>query len=221
MCASVARWVGYDADSTHARPHQIYWPKTRHVSVERSIRFTADTINVDLPPTRPLHQSTTTAQPPAPTITTPQTTSQPPPATDNGEEEVEVEDELHVQVPTPTASTTCKEASAVKPPGTPVVQPTCQSARLRKPSALVRSIEAGEGTTDGHLSAHVNITSLISSSADIEPEWAYLASINDYVTVTIQEAEGDLKPSPAHCTHARLIILSYTIYYCAYQVTDS
>src|ERR1700679_1058238 len=28
-------------------------PETRRVSVERSVQFTADTINVDLPPTRP------------------------------------------------------------------------------------------------------------------------------------------------------------------------
>lgn len=32
-----ARWIGFDADSTHA--HRVYWPEKKTVSVERNIRF--------------------------------------------------------------------------------------------------------------------------------------------------------------------------------------
>src|SRR6266849_8487652 len=45
--ASEARWVGYDEDSTHA--HRIYWPDTHKVSVERNIRFTAQSVTVSVP----------------------------------------------------------------------------------------------------------------------------------------------------------------------------
>jgi transposase InsO family protein len=38
--ATMARWVGYDADSTHA--HRIYWPQNHKISVERNVKFTAD-----------------------------------------------------------------------------------------------------------------------------------------------------------------------------------
>lgn len=32
-----ARWIGFDADSTHA--HRVYWPEKRSISVERNIKF--------------------------------------------------------------------------------------------------------------------------------------------------------------------------------------
>ena len=32
-----ARWIGFDADSTHA--HRVYWPNKRSISVERDVRF--------------------------------------------------------------------------------------------------------------------------------------------------------------------------------------
>ena len=35
--SKIGRWVGFDADSTHA--HRIYWPGKRTVSVERNIKF--------------------------------------------------------------------------------------------------------------------------------------------------------------------------------------
>ena len=38
--ATVAHWVGYNANSTHA--HRIYWLQKRSVSVEHNVKFTGD-----------------------------------------------------------------------------------------------------------------------------------------------------------------------------------
>ena len=111
----------------------------------------------------------------APASTAKQPVTQPPPATDSGEEEVEVEDELVDQMPAPA------------------VRPTRQSTRVRKPSALARRVEAGEGTTDGHLSAHADVTPLTTVPIESEPEWAYCAGFDDIVAATLQDIEGDPK----------------------------
>ena len=47
----IGRWVGFDADSTHA--HRIYWPEKRTVSVERNIKFDETEVyipSLDTPP---------------------------------------------------------------------------------------------------------------------------------------------------------------------------
>jgi transposase InsO family protein len=60
--AAEARWVGFDGDSTHA--HHIYWQDRNHVSVERNVRFTSNTVTVTICVPLP--------SPPLPTPTTPQ-----------------------------------------------------------------------------------------------------------------------------------------------------
>ena len=45
--AKQARWIGYDADSTHA--HRIYWPGKNRVTVERNVKFKSSTITVTAP----------------------------------------------------------------------------------------------------------------------------------------------------------------------------
>src|SRR6266403_4931620 len=40
-------WVGYDADSTYT--HRIYWQDRSHVSVERNVRFTSNTVTIRVP----------------------------------------------------------------------------------------------------------------------------------------------------------------------------
>ena len=71
--ATQARWVGFDADSTHA--HRIYWPNTRRLSVERDVKFvSAPNIVHSLPPSYASATAPTHVQPtPAPAA------SQPPP----------------------------------------------------------------------------------------------------------------------------------------------
>ncbi len=181
--ASEARWVGYDEDSTHA--HRIYWPDTHKVSVERNIRFTPQSVTVSVPISQPSQVvPSTQSQKPAP---------QPPPATSSGEEEVEVEDELEDQTPPTSAAPTHLRQATARPPSAPAMQPTCQSTRVRKPSALARRIEEGEGTADGGLSAYVAATPLTILPAKTERAQEYGASLNDIVTAAIQEAEGDPK----------------------------
>ena len=69
--ASQARWVGYDADSTHA--HRIYWPGKNVVSVERNVKFVPTSVITRSPP-----PSYTTAT--APAAQQPPAAPQPPPA---------------------------------------------------------------------------------------------------------------------------------------------
>jgi hypothetical protein len=186
-CATEARWVGYDEDSTHA--HRIYWPTAHKVSVKRNVRFTSDTVTVPLPATSPSSSAPQPApqqqpqQQNKPQNQPPQPVTLPPPATDSGEEEVEVEDELDGP-PFPPG------LQPVQQPVQPPRLPTRQSTRVRKPSALLQRIAAGEGTMDGGLDgglfaylADISLT----SHADTDPEQACLA--NETVAAAIQEAD--------------------------------
>jgi transposase InsO family protein len=78
--ARQARWVGYDADSTHA--HRIYWPNTKRISVECDIKFVSPLIVVHtLPPSYMSAVMPPTAQPaPAPAALQPQQQPAPVPA---------------------------------------------------------------------------------------------------------------------------------------------
>jgi hypothetical protein len=78
--ARQACWVGYDTDSTHA--HRIYWPNTKHTSVEHNIKFVSPSIVVyTLPPSYTSAIMPPTAQPaPAPAALQPQQQPVPVPA---------------------------------------------------------------------------------------------------------------------------------------------
>jgi hypothetical protein len=134
--ASQARWIGFDADSTHA--HRVYWPDTKRVSVERNIKFVSPTITTYVPP--PSYSSVTArgvsrraaAVPPAPPVPpapvpapapvfTPMPTAAPPPSPVTpthapDEEEEEVEDTItprRIQVPvSPIVQATLPRRSA-------------------------------------------------------------------------------------------------------------
>ena len=190
MRALKAHWVGYDEQSTHA--HRIYWPEDRWISVERDVRFMSDSVTVHTPllgmNQRPDDAPGVTQRPPTPP---PEPDPDPPAATDSGEEEIEVEGELDdlSLLPTPR-----KRAPKVQPPAT---QPTRQSTRLKKPSAIVRRIEAGEGTADGTPPPNAQTASLTTSHLDApEHEFAYFADSEEVIANAIQETEGDPKTVP-------------------------
>ena len=64
----------------------------------------------------------------------------------------------------------------------------------RKPSALARRIEAGEGTADGLDSDSASAALLTTLLPDFSScEWAYLAGFRDVITAAIQEIEGNPK----------------------------
>ena len=69
--AKQARWVGYDADSTHA--HRVYWPGKNSITVERNVKFVSPTIIVS---TQPPSYASTIAPTQAPSPPAP---PQPPP----------------------------------------------------------------------------------------------------------------------------------------------
>ena len=126
--ASAARWVGYDADSTHA--HWIYWPDTRKISVERNVRFKTKSITIRIPSRLPSTPAPAPAvQQPATVTSVQKTSSQLPPATDSGEEEVKVEDELDDQTPTPAATPRRPGIARGRTPNLPVQQPSRQLMR--------------------------------------------------------------------------------------------
>ena len=124
-CGVPARWVSYDADSTHA--HHIYWPETQKVSVERDIKFTEDAIIVRVTPScpskTPTPQQRSSPTPPPVTIEDiPDEDDRPPfQHDDNGESKVEVKRELRSGTPTPEAHRTTLW---------PETQPMRQSAHI-------------------------------------------------------------------------------------------
>ena len=108
-----------------------------------------------------------------------------PPATSSGKEEVEVEDKLNDKVAGPAAPKKHKGKGPARPGAQPV-QPTRQSTRLWKPSALVKRIEAGKGTAGDKLVRY--------AEDDPDPsKWANLAGYKEIIAATIQEVEGNPK----------------------------
>ena len=195
--ASAARWVGYDADSTHA--HRIYWPDTRKISVERNVRFKTESITIRIPSRLPSTPAPAPAVQQPATVTSIQKTSpQLPPATDSGEEEVEVEDELDDQTPTPAATPRRPGIARGRTPNPPVQQPSRQSMRVRKPSALARRIEEGEGTADGNLFVHADTSSLTPLPTGTEVEWVYLGSSTDPTTTPADTNPLTMSPVVIH-----------------------
>jgi hypothetical protein len=101
--ANQARWVGYDADSTHA--HRIYWPSTKRISVERDVKFVSSFITVHTPP--PSYSSATLPVTTQPAPTPPASKAQLPTAP---------------LVPTPVAQqTSSPSAPHAPPPRTPII----------------------------------------------------------------------------------------------------
>ena len=197
MRALKAHWVGYDDLSTHA--HRIYWPERNFISVERDVRFVANSVAVHTPvlglSQRLDDASGVTGLPLVnPTFPVPQTVPDPPAATDSGEEEIEVEGELDDLSPLPEPVPPRRSAP---PAQQPVPQPTRQSTRVKKPSALIRRIEAGEGTADGSPPPQAHFASL--THTPLEPqahEFAFFAGAEEIIAAAVQDADGDPKSVP-------------------------
>ena len=139
-CGVIRHWVSFDKDSTHA--HRIYWAKATarqpRVSVEWNIKFIAgaEVISItssssSLPAPALIAPSIVPTPSTVPATSTPtQVTSapqQPPAATDSGEEEIEVEDELM-----DTLSPQASQSKKSKP--SQAAQPTCRSSWIHRPS---------------------------------------------------------------------------------------
>jgi hypothetical protein len=104
----------------------------------------------------------------------------------SSKEEVKVEGELDEDEPPSVRKQKGRKGRGDKGPP---MQPTHQSAQLRKPSVTIQRIQAGEGTTGEDLADLANCDAG-------EPEWCQWANLVGYeeaIAVTIQEAEGDPK----------------------------
>ena len=149
--ATVAHWVGYDADSTHM--YRIYWLQKRSVSVECNVKFTsnAGTILISIPhnitmgttPASPIPASITSAPlcpPPAPMPAPAQVTSpplQPLPVTSSSEEEMD-DKEVNLQLQATLAPRKGKAARALL-----AMLATCHSVWLN-----AKQLARGEGSVD-------------------------------------------------------------------------
>jgi len=71
-----ARWVGYDANSTHA--HRVYWPGKNSVTVEHDIKFMLPTIVINTLPPSYTSTMAPVQTPPAPPQAPPAPPAQPP-----------------------------------------------------------------------------------------------------------------------------------------------
>jgi hypothetical protein len=205
--AAMVHWVRYDENSTHA--HRIYWPGQQKVSVERDVRFTDISTTISIPasvlaptvsaPTTPMPGtgSMTSTSPPLSTGSTPSTPAQvvsmpqlPPAATDSGEEEIEVEDEL-TDAPPPT---TRKKKSKSKA----AAQPIRQSARLH-----AKKVASGEGAVDGvtqsipgwHLDRAYDSSLLTELFADLslDAEEAHIVELEEAAGPAVQQVGRDPK----------------------------
>jgi len=194
---ATAHWVGYNRDSTHT--HRIYWTEQHKVSVERDVKFTALSTTVSIPtpiPTPPSAPAPVTLSG-APSIAP--ECQQPPAATNSGEEEVEVEDELVDATPPPEpAQQPCKSKSGQ------ATQPTHQSSRIHKPSQYAKRLISREGTADGtehrppgwyvdYATNFASVTRLLPDCDSPNTLGAYHMDIEEAAAVAVQAAGRDPK----------------------------
>ena len=158
--------------------------------MECDIRFTEDTITVRITPPHSKKPSAPQSQPlsphpPATVEDVPDEDSQPLfQHNDDGESKVKVEGELQPATPTPELAPTHRTMLPH------AMQPTCQSSRIRKPSAKVRQIQAGEGTPDGG-TGNYTTEQLTFIAGSQEEEHAYLASLNNVEALDPAVPQGD------------------------------
>ena len=207
--ATVARWVGYDADSTHA--HRIYWPEKNSVSVKCNAKFISNTITIRILPlsksnapapaaiAAPPTPLAPPASPPAP-VPGPSAPQRHPPMTSSGEEELEEEED---DTPLPTVlqlPPAPKKVRIIKV--LPPTQLAHQSTRTWKLSEYARRLVSGEGSVDrgpalpggfGAEDTGKSYTHLDTQSDTGAGEWVYHARLEEAMVAAVQDAEGDLK----------------------------
>jgi hypothetical protein len=163
----MARWVGFDKESTHA--HRVYWPEKHSLSVERDVRFTSDTVIVYTPSTPyPVSQAQGQVQPQAQVqpATIPSSTAAPPapqfdpnapytvPIPDSPDDEPEGPEQVQSDEDSPLTPieemppplTPPKAPKKPKPPPLPLAD-LRRSTRIPVPSGYHQRLASGEGTT--------------------------------------------------------------------------
>jgi transposase InsO family protein len=201
--ANQARWVGYNADSTHA--HRIYWPSTKHTSVECNVKFVSPSITVhSSPPSytsatqpaapqpalaqatpQPSSSSAPPAQPPrTPVVTRSKSIQQPPPAPHRPGVSTTIRPATPPSPLQPLTPSDQSEEEHAPAPSTPVpprmsfvdMQIPRRSGRIPVASAWRRQLEAGEGTMGEEYSDYV-----------------FSAAFDNIITAAILDVEVDPK----------------------------
>ncbi|CDO76235.1 hypothetical protein BN946_scf184644.g9 [Trametes cinnabarina] len=167
--ADDARWVGFDTESD---AHRIYWPKRRSVTVERSIFFpeTDSDVEVRLEGENEGVSTHLDERVTSPSLSNSSVRPIPPEISDP---------------PTPIV-----EERAPEPVGRATSQGEVrQSTRVRKESAYVRRLKAGEGTVSGRTGGPVLPRGLQEGTARIE-------EVNEdeqvEIVAMVQETEEDV-----------------------------
>ena len=222
-----ARWIGFDSESTHA--HRVYWPYKQTVTVERNVKFVIPTAMVYTRPPRviapaqlPAAPTTAPAQPPAPPA--PQVPSLPPA---HPPSPVQAPQALPPLLPPPSPLTPLSRASSTvstpqmpggmqpEPPEPPRQQPSKGkapqeprrvSSRIPRPSATVRAIQRGEGTSgeEYEFPPGPNESRLYhpdwpghrttgSMAIDDNLDYAYLAGCDELLEAAVAESHDDPK----------------------------
>ena len=216
---TIARWVGFDADSPHA--HRIYWPETGRVSVERNIKLPppiAPSVTIRIPPHPIQPSSVTTTTAPAPVADSQSVVglSEPPATTDSGEEELPDEERPSTPdaPPAPVSQpprAPKKKVRLLLPPDPDSTKPRRSSARL---SERARRLAEGDGNVDsqveeesvelpgGYRGYHPYRQGTSASAAELTTDvipgfssgdFAFYAGFDDVIAAALQDAEGDPK----------------------------
>jgi transposase InsO family protein len=168
--ACEARWIGADTDT---RAHRVFWPSSGNVTVERNTYFGTTAQLEGEEENSPGVSSEQAAAPPSP--------STPPDAAPDD----------HADMPSLTEAQDDEEEEEeqLKPPPPP--QPR-RSERIRKPSRIIRDLQAGEGITLTRTHPSKTPTSVSTSGSPAEePEEAGGAwTVEDGVPALLEDFEG-------------------------------
>jgi len=167
--------------------------------MEHNIKFTALSTTVSIPTPIPTPPSMPVPATPSGAPSIAPECQQPPAATNSGEEEVEVKDELVDATPPPEPAQQPHKSKSSQ-----ATQPMCQSLHVRKPLQYAKRLISREGTADGieHRPPgwHADYTTDFTSITGLLPDFdspnmlgAYHMDIEEAAAAAVQVVGGDPK----------------------------
>jgi hypothetical protein len=191
----IGRWVGFDTESPHA--HRIYWPDRQTVGVERSVKF--DDREVYIPPVPTAKNVSVPIQ----GESTKATTSKTIPTTSETNPERDIIDNNPTRrSPTPIPDNTITPPTRPSTPtndNTNNLPPNAEddyvsAKRVRKPSAYVERLLAGEGHTGGLFKNRKEVGPTVPGGIRIEGETGAMGDVGkdeeDWVLRDLEYAMG-------------------------------
>ncbi|CDO71000.1 hypothetical protein BN946_scf184844.g4 [Trametes cinnabarina] len=185
------RWIGYSLES---KGHKIYWPERRTVSIERDVRFEPETevlMDVRVQSEGEPTSGSVLNAPDSPSAS-PSSPSSSPPSTPKPETPTTAV-ATPPSVPSSSPNTVPQKQTSLKPilaeQDMPKEPPVAEGRpkRERKPSAWVRNLQAGVGTTGGRGAQRVP-PSILGEDAQLAAEfWEEMESEGELKDVAAQD----------------------------------